>query len=289
MRRMLARAAVAAALFTTISPARAADVALGGARDRWPMEITKRPLTLGAGMVEVWAPVQLNASKDADWKPVTLNPSLALGLTDQWQIGIRHLVGICLGGASNGCPNVYNDVGAYTRFSLGRSGGLDVAVQGGVDLTRFQEPRNWAAWGGVLLRAGGGAVAFTVAPAVSFGLKDRDTIASRSQPIAWNLGTYDVVTNETTFGNKEHLSVPVTLQLQLAPAIALAVGGSLEGPLNPVVGSFSDVYRIPLGAAVVLTPFRYLDLGASLTFPAFAGKNDTRDIRALSVFAAFRI
>ncbi|HEX9308456.1 MAG TPA: hypothetical protein VF894_13255 [Anaeromyxobacter sp.] len=289
MRRMLVHAAVATALLTTIGPARAADVSLGGARDRWPTEITRRPLTLGAGMIEIWGPVQLNASKDADWKPVTLNPSLAFGLTDQWQIGVRHLTGLCLGGANNGCANVYSDVGAFTRISVVRGGGLDVAVQGGVDVVRLQEPRNYAGWAGLVFRGGGGAVALTVAPAVNFGLKDRDTIASRSAPISWNLGTYDVVTNQATVGNKEHLSVPATLQLQLGPALAVAVGASLEGPLNPVTGSFSDFYRVPLGAAVVVTPFRYLDLGAAFTFPAFAGKNDTRDLRFLSAFVAFRI
>jgi len=286
---MLVRAAVATALLTTIGPAGAADVALGGTLDRWPTEITRRPLTLGAGMIEIWAPVQLNASKDADWKPVTLNPSLAFGLTDQWEIGVRHLAGLCLGGASNGCPNVYSDIGAFTRISIIRGAGLDVALQGGVDVTRIQEPRNYAAWGGALFRAGGGALALTVAPTVNFGLKDRDTIASRSAPISLNLATYDVITNQATFGNKEHLSVPATLQLQLGPTLAVAIGASLEGPLNPVVGSFSDFYRVPAGAAIVVTPFRYLDLGAAFTFPAFAGKNDTRDIRFLSAFVAFRI
>lgn len=289
MHRTLACAAVAA-LFTTITitSARAAE-SLGDRRDRWPTEVTKRPLTLGTGMLELWVPVNLNASKDADWKPVTSNPSIAFGVTDEWTIGLRHLVGLCFGGASNGCTNVYNDVGAFTRISLMRGAGLDVAVQGGVDATRWSEPRMWAANAGLILRAGGGALALTAAPSVSFGLKDRDTTPSRTTAFGWNVGSYDITTPETTFGNKEWLSVPVTFGLQLGPALAVEVGASLEGPVNPPSGtSFSDVYRIPAGAALIVTPFKYLDVGAALTFPEFAGKNDTRDSRVLALFLALR-
>jgi hypothetical protein len=289
MRRHLAYAAAAAALFTTAAIARAAEPVLGGPRDRWPQELTRRPLTLGQGMVEIWAPVQLNASKDADWEPVTSNPSLNFGITDEWQIGVRHLVGLCFGEAEDGCPRVYNDAGAQTRVSLMRGSGIDVALQAGVDVAPIRRPRAWAGNVGLLFRAGGGAVALTVQPTVSFGLNDRDTRPFRTSPIAWNLGTYDVITPLTTVGNKEHLSLPATLQLQLGPALALVAGASLEGPLDPEVGDFSDYYRIPVGAAVVFTALRYLDVGASLTFPAFGGEDDTRDIRTLAAFVAFRI
>ncbi|HET8538322.1 MAG TPA: hypothetical protein VFL83_00490 [Anaeromyxobacter sp.] len=291
MRRHLIRAAAAAALLIA-ARASAVEPTLGGPRDQWPSEITRRPLTLGAGMVEVWAPVQLNASKDADWKPVTSNPSIAFGVTDQWMIGFRHVVGLCIGNEADGCVRGkhYDDVGAFTRISVLRGAGLDAAVQGAVHVSPLSgSDHNWSADASVLLRAGGGAVAVTVQPTVGFGLNDRDTRLSRLTPIAWNFGTYDVITPGSTVGNREHASLPVTLQLQLGPALALAVGASLEGPLNPVVGSFEDYYTIPAGAGVVFTPLRYLDVGATFTFPNFGGKQDTRDVRQLALFVAFRI
>lgn len=289
MHRMLVRAAaVAAALFTIITPAAAKESL--GERDRWPTELTKRPLTLGTGMLEVWLPVQLNASEDADWKPVTSNPSIAIGVTDEWMIGVRHLVGICFGGIDQGCANVYNDTGVFTRVSLMRGGGLDVAIQGGFDVTQWSEPRTYAANAGLLLRAGGGALALTAEPSVSFGLNDRDVaLRSRITGFGWNMGTYDVLTSEETVGNKEFLSVPVTVQLQLGPVLALVAGASLEGPLNPPSGSFSDLYRIPVGAGFVFTLLKNLDVGATLTFPSFAGNDDTRDQRQLALFVAARI
>jgi hypothetical protein len=298
MRRHLVRAAAAALLVT--ATAGAAEQELGGTRDTWPTEITRRPLTLGAGMVEVWAPLQLNASEDADWEPISSNPSIMFGITDQWMIGVRHVVGLCFSDEDAGCPEFYDDVGAMTRLSLGRGGGLDVALQGAVHAFRIAsgDPHLWTADASVLLRAGGGAVAVTLQPTVTFGLNERDTLASRFTPIAWNFGTYDVISSSATeevtpgvlaSGNKETVSLPVTLQLQLGSALALAVGASLEGPLDPEVGSFEDYYKIPAGVAAVFTPVPNLDLGASLTFPSFAGSGDTRDVRQLALFAAFRI
>jgi hypothetical protein len=303
MRRQLVRAASAALLTMLAAPALAADQALGGDRDRFPTEITRRPLTLPQGMIEVWAPVQLNASEDADWKPVTLNPSLNFGITDRWQIGLRHIVGICLGETEDGCAKVYDDVGVTTRLSLGRGGGLDLALQGALQVAPISDPQAWSGEVGLLVRAGGGAVAITAAPTLSFGLNDRDLRGSRLTPITWNLGTYDVVQRSSpgaetapgpgdptgTIGNKEHIAVPVTLQIQLGKALALFGGASVEGPLNPEVGDFSDYWRIPVGAGAVFTASPNFDVGAALTFPLFAGENDTRDIRILSAFLAFRI
>jgi hypothetical protein len=280
--------AAAAALFGITATARAVEP-LGGPRDRWPTEITRRPLTLSQGMIEIAAPLQLNASKDADWKPVTLNPSVAFGVTDRWMIGVRHFVGVCFGGADDGCPHFYNDVSAFTRIAFARTYGVDVALQGALNVAPVTDDEAYAAEAALLLRFGGGALAITLQPTVSFGINDRDTRVSRTTPIAWNFGTYDIVTPQATVGNKEHLSIPATLQVQLGPTLSLAAGASLEGPLNPEVGSFGDFYRIPVGFAAVVTPIRYLDVGASFTFPNMAGKNDTRDIRQLAAFVAFRI
>jgi hypothetical protein len=289
MRAMLLRAAAAAALLAAFAPARAEESpeAPGEDKNAWPIELTKRPLTAARGLLELWLPLQLN-STGATWQPVTLNPSLVYGITSRWEIGVRNIVGLCFGGESNGCPNVYGDVGAFTRVRLGRPAGIDLAVQGGLDWVHIQEPTNWAAWGGVVLRAGGGILVVTLAPSVSFGLKDRDGIPSRVQPIAWNAGSYDLVTAEATFDNREHLSTPATLQLQLGRVLAVEVGVSLEGPLDPQSTTFANEYWIPVGAAVILTPLLSLDVGAAYTMPRLWGNNTARDVKTVSIFIALR-
>jgi hypothetical protein len=289
MRRILVGTVVGMALLVTSGTPARAEQAAADAKNAWPSELTKRPLTLAKGMVELWVPVQLNASTNADWKPVTLNPSIAFGINDQWTFGLRHVVGLCIGGTSNGCPDLYNDVGAFTRLAVGRAGGLDLAVQGGLDWIHIHSPRNWAGWAGVLLRGGGrGSFAFTIAPAVSFGLEDRDVIASRAQALGWNAGSYDVVVPEQTFDNREHLSIPVTLQLQLGTSLAVEAGASLEGPLDSTNSSFWDEYRIPAGVAAIFTPLKSLDVGAAFTWPKFLGQHNSSDVRFLTLFLTFR-
>jgi hypothetical protein len=285
MRARLVRAAAAAALLA-VTPARAAEDP-GEDKNAWPIELTRRPLTVARNMLELWLPLQLN-STGSTWQPVTVNPSLAFGITSRWEIGIRNIVGLCLGDASSGCPNAYGDLGAFTRVRLGRPAGIDLAVQGGLDFVHLQEPTNWAAWGGIVLRGGGGVLVLTFAPSVSFGLKDRDVIPSRIQPIAWNAGSYDVVTAERTFDNREHLSTPATLQLQLGRVLAVEVGASLEGPLDPQATSFWSEYWVPVGAAVILTTLLSLDVGAAYTMPRLWGNHGTSDVKTVSIFIALR-
>ena len=49
------------------------------------------------------------------------------------------------------------------------------------------------------------------------------------------------------------------------------------------------VFAMWMCFGAVLTPLRYLDFGATFTFPRFGGKSDTRDLRQLAAFVAFRI
>jgi hypothetical protein len=266
---------------------------LGASRSNWPTELTQRPLTLDAGMAELYVPVNVNLSKGADGKPVTSNPSLYYGVTSRWMIGVRHMVGLCMSGTDNGCDKAYNDVSLDTLFSLGRSSGLDL----GVGFSLNYAPIDPAAWSGearLVARAGGGSFAITVAPMINFGLNDRDN-RTKWAGGTFNLGTYNLVRAIPDTQNREIVSVPGTLQLQFGPSLALVGGIAIEGPVNPSVGDFGDYYRVPVTAGIVLTPIRWVDIGASLTFPDLLGKSDVgtdfdnADFRVLGIFAALRI
>jgi hypothetical protein len=293
MHRHLRAAALAALLALAAGPALAQDrPLLATSKDNWPTELTRRPLTLGAGMFELYVPVAINMSKGDVGKPVTSNPSLYFGLTDRWMLGVRHLVGLCLSGTSNGCTHTYNDVSVDTVVSLARSSGLDLAIGAAVNWAPLHGdaglPSAWSGEGRVIVRAGGGAVGLTVAPTLNFGLNDRDR-ATKWAATTFNLGTYDLVSVEPSVDNKEFLTVPATLQIQLGPSLALAAGASLDGPLDTTGVSFSDAYRIPVSAALVVTPIPWVDLGASFTFTNLLGKGHSADFRALGIFGAFRI
>ena len=95
--------------------------------------------------------------------------------------------------------------------------------------------------------------------------------------------------------NKEFLSIPVSLTLALTPNVAVAVAAALNGPLESTgsSGGFGDVYTIPVGAAVVVTPDRHIDVGAGFTFLNLFGKDTSTasrtDLRALQGFISYRL
>ncbi len=289
-RTRLAAAAVAAlAAFATRAQTTDAPILQSHGVSDWPTEVTRRPLTLGAGMAELYFPVNINISKGANGKPVTSNPSLYFGITDRWMVGVRHLVGICYGGSPNGCSKTYQDVSFDTLFSLGRAAGLDLGVGLAVNYAPIAD-RAWSGEARVVARAGGGAFAITVAPTINFGFNDRNTRAKWAAGTFDIGGTYNLVRPIADIQNREIISVPGTVQLQLGPSLALVGGIAIEGPVDPSVGNFGDFYRVPVSGALILTPIRWIDVGASITYPDVAGKTPNKtDFRSLGVFAAFRI
>jgi len=283
------RAVLSAALVLQAGAAVAQEPILGASGPRnWPTEITRRPLTLGAGMVELTVPVAINESAGSSGKPVSSNPSLYYGVSERWMIGIRHLVGVCFSGKANGCDKAYNDVSLDTVVSLARSSGLELGVGAAVNWAPI-DPSVWSSEVRLIARASVGSLALTVAPTVNVGLNDRTSGNTKWAPTQLDLaGTYHLIAVEPALENKEWLLVPATLQLQVGPSLGLMVGASLDGPIDPTVGSYGDYYRVPVAAAVVFTPAHWVDLGASFTFANLAGKDSSTDFRTLGFFAAFR-
>jgi hypothetical protein len=292
MPRTFAAALVAALALLDPPAARAQDVdqpILGATGpEGWPTELTRRPLTLGAGMAEVTLPLAIGLSTGSAGKPVSTNPSLYLGVNDRWMVGIRQLVGLCLGGASNGCARVYDDVSLDTVLSLTRSPGLELGVGAALNWAPI-DPAAFSAEARLILRVSGGPVSLVVAPTLNLGLNDRGSGRVKSAPTRLDLGrTYGLVVVEPAFENKEWLLLPATAQLQLGPIVAVALGASLDGPLDPTFGSYADYFRVPVAAAVVVTPARSVDLGASFTFADLLGKAGTADARSIGLFGAYR-
>jgi len=288
-------AAVAALLAITVAPAAAQESILDRPMEKegWPVEITRRPLTLALGMAEVMVPVGINLSKDRAGKPVFLAPSLYYGVSDGASVGIRHFLGLCVSGGDNGCPKVYDDVSVDTIWRLYRGSGTDLALGVALNASPVVDPFTLAGEVRLIGRITAGPVALAAAPAFTFGITHRDDAQVKTAPLAFPLATYPYGFVEFDAGNKELLAIPVSLQLQATPNALIAVSATLDGPLNPAVGSFSDVYTIPLGAALVLSPSNMLDLGASFTFLNLAGKQASgtgrADARGMQVFVAYRL
>jgi hypothetical protein len=267
-------------------------------RASWPSEIVRRPLTLARGMLEVSAPLGINLSSDRVGSPVFLSPSLRYGLTDRLMLGVRHVLGLCLNGESNGCPDVYNDLGVQAVWQLLRFRGADVALAVALDAAPI-DPFLLSAEGRILARWSAGPFALFLAPALNVGLTHRGGPAAKRVAVSLPLTTYAFGWLEQLPGNTEYVTLPATVQVQVIPSMVVAGGAAVNGALSAPGGDFSDHYTIPLGMAVVVTPSAALDVGASLTFTNVFGRTQPTpfrtppserrgEVRGLYVFAVFR-
>lgn len=281
MNAHLLRAAVVSSCFLAGLPAAARAQA-----SSWPTEITRRPLTLPQGMVELWAPLQANVSSGREWKPVFLNPSLYYGVTDEWTVGLRHFVGLCPSGENDGCANAYDDVSVDTVYSFATRGPVHWAARFALDWAPI-DSNTWSAEVGGLARAVFGRISILVAPAISFGLNDRDESAKvTGTPIS--LGSYSVILPTVSVDNREYLILPATVQLQAAATLAFVAAIAANGPLNPERGGYGDFYTVPVSLGAVWTPLPNVDVGAHFTWTELAGAENDTSLRIAGIFATWR-
>jgi hypothetical protein len=261
-------------------------------KEGWPSEITRRPLTLARDMLELNVPLDVTLSAGRVGQPTFFAPSLYYGVTDALTVGVRHFLGLCLSGSAHGCPKTYNDLGLDALWRLRHEAGSDLAVGASLDASPISDPFTLSGEVRLVGRIGS-PIALAVAPTLNFGLNERSAQLVKATAMAFPLATYPFGWVELSAGNREFLSFPVALTLQLTPVLAVSLAGALDGPLDPPTGDFGDFYRIPIGAAVVVSPTNLCDLGASFTFLNLLGKQlprgDGADQRGLQIFAALRI
>jgi hypothetical protein len=233
--------------------------------ENWPDELVRRPLTLAEGLGQLDVPVVVNLSTDEVGKPVFIPLHLAYGVTSTATLAITHAIGLCVTGTSNGCDKVYNDVGFEGLFSVVPGGPAQMALAAGLQFVSLSDPFAVAAVVGFDSRYGSSVLALRIDPRLSIGLNERDA------------------------GNRETLVLPVTLQVQATRNLLLSVGSGLFAPLDPVVGSFSDLYAIPLLFGVTYTSGR-VDVGASFAFANLhaTGGASATDARLGRVFVSLR-
>src|SRR3954466_886606 len=122
------------AMFVCASAVAHAEVTTGGgdvpAVSGQPMGkvAVRRGVQGPAGLFTARVLLLVNASKDSFGKPTSLAPDLFYSLSDTVQIGLLHTgpmgwqsrpgFGLCLTGASNGCPKVYDNVGLDFMYGL---------------------------------------------------------------------------------------------------------------------------------------------------------------------------
>jgi hypothetical protein len=247
---------------------RAAMVVEGGGYDVPPIsgapmgEVAVRRGVQGpAGLFTARLSLLVEASKSSFGKPTSFAPDLYYSFTDTVQLGLLHTspmgwqtgpgAGLCLTGANNGCPHVYDNVGLDFMYGL-LYGDVHLSLHSSLFLAPIHDPT------GIMWTVGlsgkfhfTNMVALFFDPQVGIMLEHRDRY-------------------------KDQLFIPLELQIQATAAVSLKVLTGVTGQLS----ALGDTYRVPLGLGVVANLTRHLDLGLRFSFDNLLGHQATGESRA---------
>jgi len=247
----------------TVAPAGDPAAPAVAAPAGYPDEYALRPLGVAAGMVEVLVPVEIELSKGMVAKPINIPLEVRYGLSEQLELKLFHLTGLCLTGKEKGCTKVYNDVGLGVAYSFLKNSELELAAMGGLLFSNFSDLAMDANVGlGVKYIAG--AIGVNAAPQMWIALNKRDKRLE-----------------------KDALWIPVQVAYQVNPQLAPFVRTGIFGPTD----HFGDMYTIPLGVGANYLLQHGLDLGAAFTLTSLVSGvsgNKALDSRELLIYAAWR-
>jgi hypothetical protein len=232
-------------------------------------------LTLPKGRLLLDAFVEINLSTDAVFKPFSITPDVWYGVTDDITVGLVHsslattgFIGnagdsLCLASTSDGCPDVYRNVGVDVRYKL-KSGPLAYAVDGGL-FARSLDPFALALKAGVSGRWSSGKLAVEAQPNLIVGVTERTQ----------GEGMLEVTTNG------EVLNVPVTGFYAVDPRIAVSLQLGFVIPFEET----GDAFTVPLSIGGHYHLNESLNLTAAFSLPRLVAGTapDTFDARSLTL------
>ena len=230
----------------------------------------QRGMQSPAGMLSARILLDLNLSANHAGEPIAISPDIYYGVTDRFQIGIRHQTelgwqvpasagpAICFNGSGALCPHLYNNVGFDAMYGL-LAGKLDLSL----DTTLFFDSID-PFYASIALGVTGKAhlarsVALLFDPKLAIEVADRDK-------------------------HDDAFYMPIELELQVARGTTLR----LLSAFYVQVSNFSDTYRIPLGIGVTQNINQHFDLGLRFSFdnllgnqPMMVGRADERSLALL--------
>ncbi|MCA1826202.1 MAG: hypothetical protein ABR567_02250 [Myxococcales bacterium] len=260
--------------------ARNAGMALLYTKNTWPVAIVDRPLMVAPGMTEVELDVDRDFSADSATTkhPLTSELFARFGVSDRIH-AVLDSVSVCF----TDCDPIgfFQFISGYLGYALVANHDMNLVTQFGVGLFNGLDSQNPTA----------SAMEFSALPSVLFGWRLNGSLQLFASAVAL-IG----VTGRDNAFFPDAVSVRFSPRIQITPQIVFA----------PFIGyvariSHADFYSVPLGAALVVTPDRAVDVGVSFQFPdAFshtaqyeAGAPTTNvggtDSRSATVFVTFRL
>ncbi len=222
-----------------------------------------------AGVVQVFAPLQISLVPKEIGKPTFWAPNISWGLSDTITLRILHgeayrapdsVAGVCFTGQSGGCPNVYNNVSADAVVALISSSSFSLTGNAGLSLANTS-PLSF------------GVIVGTVAE-MSVGEK----LALQLEP------SLLVALNRQAMDNPHRFGITARAFVQASKPLLLF---SLMGLFSPFE-DFANQHVVPIGGGFLHALGPNVDLGLQLTFTNVLGAQASLDDRQLTILTAFR-
>lgn len=274
---------VALAVMSAAAPAAAQTVS----KENYPRPVTSRPLTLPQWMVELHVEAMIDISNGRVFKDISLPPDVALGITDDFTLGIEHskTMGVygypgtapfCIGGNDCWKGKVYDQVAIDGKYQVIRKEEFQLAVHGLIG-GQSLDPFGLAIRGGVLGRWHPAPIfALDFDPGLGIGITNRN-----------DLGTF----RGLAYGNREFLYLPVRATIQATELISAHADVYMLMPFD----RFGQLYRFGVNLGMGFAVTNRIDVGPELRLPTLlsgsaydAGNRGGFNERQLGAFANFR-
>jgi hypothetical protein len=231
----------------------------------------KRPQTVSDGMFQFRGDVFFNLSDRSVSRPLILAPSLEYGVSDRFQLALRHENSFCF----NGC-DFYRGVGFEAKYVFARGSGFSFSIFGGPYIDAFepfllQLRTGLGFWAGVSdTFALNGNLYF------GWGLTYRDRYRYR---YFGGYGSYGA-------GNVDVFALNLQPSVNFSPRFA----GFIDTGFYSTLGTFENDWAIPFGLGIIYTHKRNLDLGLDFKFPRFVAAPNTGSLayRQLDLLMRYR-
>lgn len=238
-------------------------------REHESLRHLKRPATMPAGVVQVFAPMQISLVPKEIGKPIFWAPNISWGVSDKVTLRLLHgeayrapdsVAGLCFTGQTGGCPNVYNNVSADAVVGLLSTSSFSLTANTGWSVSNTSSLSF-----GVML----GTVA-----EISIG----ENLAMQLEP------SLLVALNRQSQDNPHRFGITARAFLQASKPLLVF---SLLGLFSPFE-DFVNRHVAPVGAGFLYALGPNVDLGLQLTFTNLLGAAASFDDRQLTILTAFR-
>lgn len=216
--------------------------------EAYPTEMTKRPIQLPEGMLEVRGDLGLNLSEGVAAKQIFVAPSANYGVTKDIQLGLQH--GTSLGARSlcfgSACGKVYNGLDLDAKYWILRNEGFSLSAHLQVPVANL-DPFVMGVRAGVYIWwYATQNLAIWADPALQIGIIGRD---------------------KAIYG-KEILDIPIRVAYNVTPELAVFGDTGFNAVIDPPAPiGLGDTFRIPLGVGALYAINHKIDVGGEFSLP----------------------